>query len=118
MKATIKKLVFVQLLIMAFAASTVANSIEPSKKVTTTFKVYGQCGECKERIENGLQIKGISFAEWNVETKELTITYNPSKITLEEIHKTINKIGYDTDESKATDEQNNKLPKCCQRGGH
>lgn len=118
MKAIIKKVVLLQLFIMAFAAGTIANSKNTDEKITVTFKVYGQCEECKERIEDGLQTKGITFAEWNVESKELTVTYKPDKITLDEIHKIINKIGYDTERSKATDEQNNKLPKCCQRGGH
>jgi len=116
MKALFKKIIFIQIFTMAFVATTTAKVAD--EKITATFKVYGQCGECKERIENGLQTKGITYAEWNETTKELTVTYNPKKITLDEIHKKVNEIGYDTDKYKTTDEANGKLPKCCQRGGH
>ena len=38
---------------------------------SVSFKVYGKCVECKERIENSLKMKGVDSANWNVETKML-----------------------------------------------
>jgi mercuric ion binding protein len=85
-----------------------------AKKVTTTFWVEAQCGDCKERIENALDVKGISFAELNLETKEVTVRFNDSKISEEEIHQIISKIGYNTKQVKADMEAQKALPGCCQ----
>ena len=80
---------------------------------TATFRVEGNCGMCKKNIENALDVKGVSSAEWNQKTKMLTVVYNPEKIQLNEIHKLVNEAGYDTDKSKAPDDVYKKLPKCC-----
>lgn len=85
-----------------------------AKNITTKFKVEGQCGECKENIEQALDIPGISYAEWNVESKMLTIRYNDKKIALDEIHDIISNIGYATSEQKANLEAQKKLSACCQ----
>ena len=84
-------------------------------KKTETFKVYGNCDMCKEHIEGALKKKdGILKKSWSPETKMLTITYDPSKITLTQIKQKIADVGYDTDEIQAKDEDYNKLHKCCQ----
>ena len=85
-----------------------------AKTVTQKITVKGQCGECKERIEKALDIPGVSFAEWNVESKVLTIRYNNSKITEDEIHTLISELGYATDKMEANKEAESKLNKCCQ----
>ncbi|MBI1305604.1 MAG: ATPase [Bacteroidetes bacterium] len=89
-----------------------------AKKVTTEFKVYGQCGECKEKIEKALDVPGITFAEWNVETKMLKVQYNDDKYTVDQIHDIMHKLGYATDKGSAESSAEKKLPKCCQPGGH
>ena len=88
--------------------------IATAKVITTSFTVKGQCGECKENIEKALDVKGISFAEWDVKTKVLTVRYNDSKITEDEIHTIISKLGYSTDKMEADKEAESKLSKCCQ----
>ncbi len=85
-----------------------------AKNITTKFKVEGQCGECKENIEQALDIPGVSYAEWNVESKMLTIRYNDRKIALDEIHGIISNIGYATSEQRANLEAQKKLSACCQ----
>lgn len=90
---------------MAFAAIT--------PPVKTNIKVYGNCGQCKERIESALDVKGIKSAEWNVETKMLEVVYVPEKISIEQIHKIIAGVGHDTEREKATDAVYRKLPDCC-----
>ena len=53
---------------------------------TETFKVYGNCGMCKKTIESALQDqKGMSSAEWNKETKMMTVAFNEHEINLKEI---------------------------------
>jgi len=87
---------------------------EKSKKVETSeFKVYGVCGMCKTRIENAALIKGVKLAEWNKETQLIKVIYNPTKVTLDDIHKAIAEVGHDTEKVKAADEVYNKLPNCC-----
>ncbi len=82
---------------------------------TETFGVNGNCGMCKKKIEGALtNKKGISSSEWNQETKQLTVTYNPDVIKIEKIHQLVADTGYDTDKIKAPDKAYNKLSGCCQ----
>jgi copper chaperone CopZ len=86
---------------------------QESKRQTETFKVWGNCGMCKKTIENALMVRGISKAEWNQETKMITVVFNPQRISLAEIHKRIAAVGYDTELERASDEVYNKLHHCC-----
>lgn len=88
-----------------------------AKSVVKEFKVEGQCGDCKERIEKALDKPGISFATWDVDSKILTIRFNDSKFTEDQIHTIISDLGYSTSKVKANKEAENKLPKCCRPGG-
>ena len=85
---------------------------------TVIIQTSAECGDCKTRIEEGLNYtKGVKFAELDMETKRVTVKFNQDKISLEEIKKTLNKIGYHADDFKATIEQIRQLPSCCQPGG-
>ncbi len=101
------------LFFLMIATSVVfAQSIE---KKTETFKVYGNCEMCQENIEGALKKKdGVLKRTWSPETKMLTVTYDPSKITLTGIKQKVADVGYDTDEIHAKDEVYNSLHKCCQ----
>ena len=82
---------------------------------TETFKVYGNCNMCKANIEGALKKKdGIISKKWDVEKKELTVTYDPTKISIKEIGQKIADAGYDNQYATATDEKYNTLMKCCQ----
>ncbi|QLH30009.1 MAG: heavy metal translocating P-type ATPase [Candidatus Parvibacillus calidus] len=86
----------------------------PASHETTTFKVGGECGMCKQRIESNVRaIKGVKSASWNKETKVLTVTYNPMKIDIMDVHKKIASVGRDTELVKADDAVYDKLPNCC-----
>lgn len=85
---------------------------------TAVIQTSAECGDCKDRLENLLNYtKGVKFAELNLEDLKLTVKFNPKKITLEEVKKKINSIGYDADDMKADPEMVKKLPLCCQLGG-
>ena len=87
---------------------------QTADKKTDTFKVYGNCTMCKATIESALKKKdGITKKDWNTETKMLTVTYDPAKISLKEIKQKIADVGYDTDEIHAKDEAYNNLHSCC-----
>jgi copper chaperone CopZ len=81
---------------------------------TSTFKVWGNCEMCKETIEGSLKKDGITKADWNTETKMITITYDPAVISLDQLHKNIASVGYDTEKYKGDDNAYSELPGCCQ----
>lgn len=80
---------------------------------TSTVSVKGNCGECKERIENAADIKGVKNDVWNEDTKILTVTYDTKKVTLEQIEKAIAKAGHETVGQKSNEKAYNALPSCC-----
>jgi hypothetical protein len=69
---------------------------------------------CKSRIEIGaIKIKGVKYANWDVNSNNLSIIYNSRKLKLDSIKKNIAALGHDTDKFKATEETYNSLPECC-----
>lgn len=80
---------------------------------TETIAVRGNCEECKKRIENAADIKGVKLAVWDETTQIVTVTYKTDKVTLEQIEKAIAANGHDVNGLKADDASYNKLPSCC-----
>ena len=104
------------ILAVVFFASTTLDAESPSigKWEVVTFDVSGNCGMCKTTIESSLKnVEGVKFAVWNVDTKKITVKYNPNVIELIDIHKKIAAVGYDTSLVKAEEEVYKKLPQCC-----
>ncbi len=87
--------------------------LDPKKPVEATFSVEGVCGMCKRRIEEAADLKGVRFAEWNIETKMMKVVYVPAKISQSEIEKKIAAIGHDTKSEKASDKAYAQLHGCC-----
>ena len=85
---------------------------------TETISVKGNCEQCKKRIENAADIKGVKISNWDEKTHILTVTYNSEKITHEQIEQAIAKSGHDAGNAKATDAAYKKLPTCCQYKDH
>jgi periplasmic mercuric ion binding protein len=105
--------IFITLLGLFFATSVIAQTSEIS------FPVSGNCDMCKKRIENAVDVKGVKTAVWDMQTKMLTVKFQPSKIKEEEIKQRVAKAGYDTPGFSADEADYNKLPECCRyRGGH
>ncbi|MGD0584076.1 MAG: heavy metal-associated domain-containing protein [Bacteroidales bacterium] len=105
-------LMMVVLLTCGSNAQTTSKS-GPSAARTESFKVYGNCDMCKSRIEAGLKMDGIKKAAWDEKTKMVTVTYDPSKITVDAMQKKVASIGHDTDKYHAPDNVYAKLPDCC-----
>jgi periplasmic mercuric ion binding protein len=79
-----------------------------------TFKVWGNCEMCEEKIESTVSgIQGVSFADWKLETLMLTVHYNEDIISPDDIKKKLAKIGYDSETHKATEKAYDKLHSCC-----
>ncbi len=85
-----------------------------AKTITQKILVKGECEMCKDKIEKALDVPGISFAEWDVESKMLTVRYNDKKISEDQIHETISELGYATDKLAANVASQKSLDKCCQ----
>ena len=108
--------IFTTILIAIFISAGI-NAQTTSKGVASTrtesFKANGECGMCKTRIEKGLKIDGITKAEWDQKTKMVTVSYDPSKVTIDDMKKKVASLGHDTDKYRASDEVYASLPSCC-----
>lgn len=95
--------------------STTASAITTTNGITiSTFKVWGNCEMCKETIEGSLKADGITKADWNVDTKILTVEFDTVKISLDQIQKSVASVGYDNEKYKGDDKAYSELADCCQ----
>ena len=108
------KFIAAAILVASTCVFTFAQTSQDASTKTETIKVYGKCDMCKSKIEKAAQMDGVSKAEWDVDSKVLTLAYNPSKVTSDAVQKSIAAVGYDTEKFKATDEAYKSLPSCCQ----
>lgn len=95
-------------------ACTGESQTPAANEMTAKFKVYGNCGMCEKRIEKAAKIEGVTFADWDVDTKILTITFDSTKVKPNQVHKAIAAVGHDTEKEKAPDNVYAELPECCQ----
>lgn len=80
---------------------------------SVTFKVSGTCIHCKGRIETVVKGTGVRTANWDMDNKILSLTYNPAQTSLVKIENKIVEAGHDLEEKKAADKIYKKLPACC-----
>lgn len=111
MKQLFSKAILLGLLLIA-QHNLFAQSKSGSTK-TDTLTVFGNCGQCKERIEEAAYVKGVKTAEWNKKTKILTVVYNGQKSNLEQIAASIALAGHDSRLITASDKSYKTLPGCC-----
>ena len=105
-----KSIVLSLLLMMVFGSVMKAEGTKKEK-----FKVYGNCGMCEKRIETAAKsVEGVSAADWNKDTKMMEVSYDSTKVNVNQIHLAIAKAGHDTELDKASEEAYNSLPSCCQ----
>lgn len=98
-----------------FICSFVSAQDSKQTQKTLQYKVYGNCGMCKKRIDGSLKgAEGVKKASWNKDTKMMNVSYDPSKISEDQIHQKVANVGHDTEKKKAADTVYNKLPGCCQ----
>lgn len=105
-----KSLRLLLLITSVFVSATLFAQTAKTEKI----KVYGNCGICKKNIETASKTAGAISADWNKKTKWLTVSYDPAKVTNEQIEKNIAATGYDTENFKGDDKAYNDLDDCCQ----
>jgi hypothetical protein len=108
------KLFLVSLLsVIFFSASGQKATGVPDLK-TESIKVWGNCGMCKNKIQHAAKLSGATSADWNEQTKILTVKYNPQITSGLKIQQSIAETGYDTKDLSAPAKVYNDLPGCCQ----
>ena len=115
------KLAFAIILLSVSAFTTVIaqsgmvkkNAAAVSTEKTDTFLVLGNCGMCKNIIEKAAIRAGATKADWNTDTDQLTVTFEPAKTSADAIQKEVALSGYDNVGYKAPDDVYEKLHGCC-----
>lgn len=98
--------------VLCMAAGFTATAQKKNIK-SETFKVYGTCDQCKDRIENTLIDYGVFKANWDEDTHMLSVSYDSTKFSKSSLSKKLAEAGHDTETFQATDEAYNNLPECC-----
>lgn len=109
---SINKISMLLIIIGAFTITGCKAAINNTK--TETFKIWGNCEMCEERIEEAAYKKNVSKGDWNKDTKLITITFDSTKTNSGEILKRIAYAGYDSEQFLAPDDVYANLPGCCQ----
>ena len=109
------RLFLVLILVTAISGNLLAEIVTKNseQQKTETFKVYGNCNMCKNRIEKAVKEEGATSASWDSKTKMLSVTFDPSKTSLDALSKKLALVGHDTEKYKATNETYSKLDACC-----
>ena len=105
-----KKLLVPILAILLFSCSKSANK-------ESEFYVRGNCEMCKERIENAAKaIPGVSQATWDVNASSLKVVYDSTKVSEQDIHRSVAATGHGTEQVPMDSNAHAELPECCQVG--
>src|SRR5436190_22321250 len=99
------------LVVAVCLSATIAGHSQKTR--TESFKVAGECGTCKKKIETAAREAGATYAAWDMHSKILKLTYNAGT-DVSAIQQSIADAGYDTPKFRATDAAYNGLDKCCQ----
>lgn len=102
--------------LLAFLLATVNFSFAQKAKASETTEsipVSGNCEMCKKKIESAARKAGAGEANWDVDKKMLTVSFNSFSTNAAKIQQGIAAAGYDTRDVKADDKAYGKLPGCC-----
>lgn len=106
----------ITIILLAFITVTSVASAQKRKWQTLQVHTSAICNECKDRIEKAMAYeKGIKKSDLDVDTKVLTVVYNPEKTNPDKIRKAIAAVGYDADSVPADANAYNELPSCCKK---
>jgi outer membrane receptor for ferrienterochelin and colicins len=110
-----KKIKYLLLLFLVFSTRVTFGQVKSVAESDTvvSFKVFGVCQQCKDRIEKAVKIKGVKSGVWNMETGQLALVFNTAQVSLEKIQNRIVAVGHDLENKKAKISVYNALPKCC-----
>ncbi len=78
------------------SASNAGYAVAPKKEVkTVVFKVGLHCQNCVKKVKENISFeKGVKGLEVSLDSKTVTITYDPAKTDAQTLQKAIEKLGY------------------------
>lgn len=107
-----KKIIVI--IVFAFFGMNANAQEQPNKNRKVDIEVNGVCEMCKKRIEKAaFSVKGVKSAIWHVEDQDLHLIIDETKCTVLDVEKAVAKVGHDTKNIKATEEQYAKIHGCC-----
>ncbi|HDZ40312.1 MAG TPA: ATPase [Bacteroidetes bacterium] len=96
------------------ASAAFGQCVTEDKKDDNKFFVAGNCGMCETRIEDAAKkVEGVTGADWDKETKMLTVNFDCANPDVKTVHKAVAAVGHDTKLFRAEDAVYEKLPACC-----
>ncbi|CAM3454059.1 HMA domain-containing protein [Flavobacterium longum] len=102
------------IVVMLLVSVTTLAQEKKNKNAKYDIEVNGNCEQCKKRIEKAaFSVSGVKSAVWHMDDHVLHLIINEEKTSLLDVKKAIAKVGHDTDEVKATDDDYNNLHHCC-----
>jgi periplasmic mercuric ion binding protein len=108
-KNTIMKNIFI-IVLFVFAGALYTNTINAQTSSEIKIKTFFHCPNGQALLQKELvKVDGVSKAVADLETKIVTINYNPAKQTKESLVSAIEKIGYKTEFSS----EDTKINKAC-----
>lgn len=102
-----------QILVACMFLMAGVSKAQKSAAKASTFKVWGNCGMCKTTIEGAAKNSGATYANWDMESKMLTVKYAAAKTNDEKIQNGIANAGYDNVKFTAPDAAYEGLHECC-----
>ncbi|MDX1908829.1 MAG: heavy-metal-associated domain-containing protein [Bacteroidia bacterium] len=82
---------------------------------TTVFFAEGNCAECQPLIEKALkELKGVHEAAWAFETSLVTVSYDSTRISLDDMEAHLASKGFATGYFEPDTAARRTLPACCQ----
>ena len=107
-----KKIITIVLLV--FVGLSVQAQVKKNKNAKYVTEVNGNCEQCQKRIQKAaFSVEGVKSAVWNIQTHQLSVILNEEECSLLDVKKAIAKVGHDTDEVRAKDEDYESLHHCC-----
>ena len=80
----------------------------------SSFGVKGNCGMCKKTIETAAKsLDGVLKADWDKQSKQVSLVYDSQIVDLMSIHEAIANSGYGTELVDNNMDSYENLPLCC-----
>jgi len=107
------KNILIGMMLLFVTLSTQAQE-KKNKNAKYEIEVLGNCDLCKKRIEKAaFSVKGVKSANYHLDDNILHLIINEEKCSILDIKKAVAKVGHDTEEVKATEEDYENLHGCC-----
>lgn len=96
--------------------SVTVNAQTQAKPAEVKIKTSAVCGMCKKTIEKALSKEaGVQKSTLDVNSKVVTVEYDPKTTNPDKIRTAISKAGYDADNVKADPKAYKNLDECCKK---